>query len=54
MNETQIQKKLIAWIDCPSCKYKGSDIWDKDCPTCQGSGKIRKPRPNRNFQKTLL
>jgi|YelNatPaOPRAMG01_1025707.scaffolds.fasta_scaffold72304_4 DnaJ-class molecular chaperone len=49
MKEVEIQKKLIAWIDCPTCKGKGGE-----CKECQGSGKIRKPRPIRNFKKTLL
>lgn len=53
MEEIKIQRKLIAWIDCPACKGIGS-IADGECSQCQGSGKVRKSQLKRNFKRTLL
>jgi DnaJ-class molecular chaperone len=65
--QKRLHKQQI-WIDCPECKgagyitiYKYPTMIDNfvesatgECQNCQGTGKIRKPQPQRNFKKTMI
>jgi DnaJ-class molecular chaperone len=56
MEEVTIQKKLLGWIECPTCKGFGHTV-KGECLKCKGTGLIRKIHnieDGRNVKKTLL